>query len=167
MGSTKADLYATMLEETAKSTAGAAAKVSAEKHFKVIQEGKAHPLWLVGHLANTNNLLINMWCCNGESLLPKHYGKIFAPDFAGGAPITVDPATYPSWDELLEQYKTVAAKCAEGIRTLDDATLAGELRGGAPDQMKQIFGNTEKTLRSIIAHDSYHRGQMALIVALK
>lgn len=167
MGSAKADIYATIFEDTTKATANAAAKVPAEKRFKVIQEGKAHPLWLVGHLANTNNLLIHMWCCNGESLLPKGYGKIFAPDFAGGAPITSDAATYPAWDELLEQYKTVSAKCAEAIRGLDDASLAGELRGGAPDQMKQIFGNTEKTLRAITLHDAYHRGQFALIAALK
>lgn len=167
MGSSAAEMYATMFEESAAATIKAAEKVPESKRMFQTQPGKAHPLWLVGHLANTASLLINRWCCEAENLMPKEYTKRFSPDFAQGDPITNNAADYPSWEETLSLYKKITASCVENIRKLDDATLNGELRGGAPDAMKQVFGNVGKTLRSMALHDSYHRGQLNLLLALK
>jgi hypothetical protein len=166
MAATRSQIYADMWDTNAKATIKAAEAIAEGKRFKTAQAGKSHPLWLLGHLANTNNLLVHIWCCEKDSLLPKGFGKKFAPDFAGGDPIVIDPSNYPSWDEILGHYKTVSEACGAGIRGLSDAELDGELRGGAPDQMKQMFNPIEDCIRKMLMHEAHHRGQMAMLGAL-
>ena len=166
MGSVKAEVYAEFFEDMVNATIAAAGQVAESHRMRVTQEGKAHPLWFIGHLANTNNLLVHGWCCDGESLLPKNYSKQFSPAMAKGNPITTAADDYPSWDEVVENYTKVGKKCVEGIRGLDDATLAGDLRGGAPDAMKEHFKSVEVAIRAMAGHDAYHRGQMNAVAAL-
>lgn len=166
MGSVKAEVYADFFEQMINATIAAAENVPESHHFRVVQEGKAHPLWSIGHMANTNNRLVHQWCCGGESMLPENYSKRFSPDFAGGDPITANADDYPSWDEVVENYAKVSKACVQGIRGLDDAVLAGELRGDAPDRLKERFKSVEYTLRSMAGHDAYHRGQMNALAAL-
>jgi hypothetical protein len=166
MASLKAEVYADFLDQIVSATITAAKNVAEGNRLRVVQEGKAHPLWSMGHLANTNDRLLNQWCCEGASMIPESYGKLFSPDFAGGAPITTNADDYPSWDEVVEVYAKVSKACVEGIRTLDDSVLAGALRGSAPDALKEKFPSVEYTIRAITAHDAYHRGQMNAIAAL-
>lgn len=166
MSNIKSQLYAELFEAAMNSTLKAAEKVPVANRYRNVQEGKAHPLWLIGHLAGANNSVVNMWCCGGESIVPKELRTRFAPDFAKGDPIVTDPSKYPSWDEVVGLYKAVGEKCVAGIRAMSDADLQGELKN-APDTVKQSFGTIEKTLRGMIAHDSHHRGQLAMLAALK
>lgn len=166
MSSPVAEVLAQMFEMSTNSTAGVAEKVPPAKRFKQLKPGKAHPLWLVGHIANTNNAVLNMWCLNKDPLVPREWGKIFAPDFAGGGPIVADAATYPDWDTVLAEYKKVAAACTAGIRLLTDEELAGPLRGNAPEPMQKMFNPVSKCIRAMCGHDSHHRGQLAMLSAL-
>lgn len=166
MGSVKAEVYADFFEEMVNATIAAAEKVPESHRFRVAQDGKAHPLWFVGHVAYTNDMLVFQWCCDGESMVPREYSKIFGPDFAGGTPITSKADDYPSWDEVLENYTKAGKACVRGIRALDDTALAGDLRGGAPDSMKEMFKSVEYAIRAMTGHDAYHRGQMNALAAL-
>jgi hypothetical protein len=166
MGSVKAEVYAELLEEALDATIAAAEQVSEGGRLRAAQEGKAHPLWFIGHMAYANNLLLHQWCCDGESMIPSEYNKIFGPDFGGGNPITANADDYPSWDEVLDNYNKVGRACVEGIRALDDATLAGNLRGGAPDSIKEKFKSVQYAVRAMATHDAYHRGQMNAVAAL-
>jgi len=56
-----------------------------------------HALWLLGHIATSENGLILRWCA-GESELPGEYMKAF---FMGTTPKS-DPSLYPTKDEILE-----------------------------------------------------------------
>ena len=163
----KAEVYAQMFEKATNATLAAAEKVPEDKRLKQIQEGKVHPLWLVGHLANISNLLVNVWCCDQESLLPKEYRKPFAPAFVGGDPVVPDPAKYPPWEEVLGVYRKVGEAIVSGLRSLSEDAIEGELRGGIPEDMKAQLGNVEATLMSMISHDSYHRGQLGMLAALE
>ena len=157
--------YASLFGDAHKAVLSLAATVSEDKRYRQLKEGKSHPLWLIGHIANTNNLLINMWCLEGQSLMPKELIKKFSPDFTGGIDPTPDPDFYPSWDDTLALYKQIGDTCAEGIANLSEEELLGPLRGGAPDAMKERFGNIDATIRSMALHSEYHRGQIAIINA--
>jgi len=84
----------------------------------------------------------------------------------GGALITDNTDDYPAWDDIVAEYKKIGTALADGVRKLTTAELDGDLRGEVPDQFKEMFGNTEKTIATMIRHDSHHRGQIAMIAAL-
>lgn len=159
---TIADLLAFGHEQTLKT----AERVPDEKRLVQPRDGKAHPLWLVGHLANTANVVMLQWTLNGDSITPKGFGKKFAPDFGGGDPIVSDPAQYPSWDEVIRIYAEAMNKAIDGIRTLDDAVLPDPLPGRIPDPLRSFFSSVGRTLQLMVNHDAYHRGQIGLLAAL-
>ena len=157
------DAYAELIEKELNTVIAAADTIDPAKYLKQWKESKAHPLWLLGHIANTNNLLINMWCCEGESLMPRDWRNKFAPDFGGGIAPCPDADFYPSWDEILEVYKTVTQACIDGVPLLSDEILSGPLRGNAPEPIQERFQTVDNAIRIVTLHSAYHRGQMALI----
>ena len=131
-----------------------------------LRPGKGHPLWLLGHLANTANVVIIQWALNGENVTPKGFGKKFAPDFGGGDPVTTNAADYPSWDEVVGVYEKAFDAALDGVKKLTDADLPNPLPGRIPDPLRQHFSSVGKTLNIMVLHDSYHRGQIGLLGAL-
>ena len=166
MASARAEWFAELWDEAGTATLKAVEELAEGKRFSVAQEGKAHPLWLVGHIATVNNLLVGVWCCENENGIAKEFRSQFMPEALGGDPIVTDPAKYPSWDAVVQQYKKVAEACSAGIRELSDAELNGALRGGAPDDMNERFGPVGKMIRGMVGHESHHRGQLLLLGAL-
>lgn len=156
-------VYAEFFEQEFNAVLGVAKSIEPSNYMKQLKEGKAHPMWLLGHLANTNNVLINMWCCEGESLLPSEWRLMFSPDFAGGTPPSSDADFYPSWDEVLEVYTTISKACVSGIKGISDEVLEGPLIGNVPDMIREHFKTIDNALRTVTLHSAYHRGQMALI----
>lgn len=165
MSQAKVQALAASLQYTVNETAKAAAKVPEAARLKQLAEGKAHPLWLVGHLAQALDNIFIVWTLGGEHAIPKHYAKKFAPGIMGGETITGDAENYPAWDEVLEHYKTLGAQAAAMIGQLQDEELDGDPKA-MPEQARSFFGNLGGTLTSMIAHDSYHRGQLGMLVAL-
>lgn len=166
MSNTKAEVYAGLYEAAVKATVSAAEKVPESHRMRQVQDGKAHPVWLIGHLAHGLNLFVNQWALGGASCCPDEYAPMFAPGVAGGKPVSSNASDYPSWDELLENYKKAGAATVDLIRSLDDGELAGELKGPIPDAARGFFGNLEQTLLGMGTHDAYHRGQLGMIAAL-
>lgn len=163
MANTKMAVYATLLETARAETLAAAAAVPEDRRLYQLAPGKATPLWLMGHLANTINAVVRLWILERESLLTREQAKRFAPDFAGGAPPSDDPAAYPPWDEVVALYDQAMVDAIAGIPALDDALLPGPLPGRMPEPLRGFFSSVEFTLGRMVAHDSYHRGQMALL----
>jgi hypothetical protein len=155
-----------MFQQSVDAVLGSAEKVSEDKRYKQLKDGKAHALWFMGHIANTNSLIILRWCCELDPTMPKEFIKKFAPDFGGGETPTSDPSNYPTWDETLDIFRKTSEACVSGIRNLTDEELDGPIRGGAPESMVTQFGSVAKTIGSMIMHSEYHRGQMNLINAL-
>ena len=166
MSSPQAQQLADMFEQSVQQAIGSAESVAEDKRYKQLKDGKAHALWFMGHIANTNSLIILRWCCEATPTMPKEYIRKFSPDFGGGEAPTADPSNYPSWDETIDLFRQTGEACVEGIRKLSDEELAGNVRGGAPEAMVERFGSVSKTIGSMIMHSDYHRGQMNLINAL-
>ena len=167
MSDPRAEIYADELQSCINATIKMADGIAPENRFLQAKPGGGHPAWLIGHLANTLDTVVLPWALAAERLLPKGFGRRFAPQFVGGDPITANKDDYPTWDDILAEYKKVGAACVQGIRGLTAAELDGDLRGNAPDQFKEMLGNTQATVASMIRHDSHHRGQIALVAALK
>ena len=163
MSDARAMVYANELERCIRATVKLAESIDAEKRYVQARPGKAHPAWLLGHLTSALDNNVGLWVLNGKRMLPKGWGRPFAPDFAGGNPITDNADDYPAWDDVLAEYQKIGAACVEGIRALTTEQLDGELRGNVPEQFKSFFGNTEETLSTMIRHDSHHRGQIAML----
>jgi hypothetical protein len=99
-------------------------------------------------------------------LLPKGYGRMFAPDFAGGLPITPDPGNYPAWDDVLAVYEQIMTAAIEGMGKLHDTVLPDPLPGDVPEALRNFFSTNGKTLNIMVSHDSYHRGQIGMLSKL-
>ncbi len=166
MSKTKTQLYIDLLEGARKHTLQVAESVPEGKRFKQLQEGKATPAWLVGHLANTMNVLVVMFILEGDSLLTKEQGNTFAPDFAGGKAPTENPDEYPAWDEIIAIYNKVFDAAIEGLSKLDDSALPNPLSSKMPDRLREHFSSVEVTLGFMVSHDAYHRGQIGLLSKL-
>lgn len=154
-----ADLYTVAME----STVGIAEKIPDDKRMTQAGDGKAHSLWLLGHLAFLTGGAVNAMALGGDFLAPREYNKMFAPDMMGGDPITADASTYPSWDEVLATYKKAMSGVIENIKGLEDSDLDGAGKGNYGDEFKDFFANLNKTLIGMALHDAHHRGQMAML----
>lgn len=166
MANERAKVYYGLLKAGTDDTITRAGKAPESNRLKQAREGGSHPLWLLGHLANSLNVFVVMWVGGEKAVTPREYGKIFMPESLGGDPITGNAADYPSWDEVFQNYQAAAAKATEIVKGLSDDDIAAALKGNVPEQYKEMFGNTEKTLGITITHDSHHRGQMALLAAM-
>ncbi len=166
MSNPKVEVYKTLYDMTNKATVKAAGEVPADNRYRQVQEAKAHPLWLLGHLANTQNLVVNMWCLGGAPELPREWGKMFSPDFAQGDPVSPDPSKYPDWDTVVGEYTKIAASTQRLIGEWTDADIEGDYKGKVPDPFRQHFGSVADCLLSLSGHDSHHRGQIMLLAKL-
>ncbi len=162
----KIDLLVLQLEKAQRETVAAANKVSEATRLRQLQAGKATPLWLLGHLANTINTLVLRFTLSQESILTREQARLFSPDFAAGTPPTSDAAMYPTWDEVLGLYNQAMTQAIEGLRSLSDEDLPAPLPGRMPEPLRAYFSSIEVTLVQMIAHDAYHRGQIGLLAAL-
>jgi hypothetical protein len=141
----------------------AAEKFPADKRFVQLKPGKGHALWQLGHMALSLDTITNVWVMNGKGILPADWMPKFAPDVMGGAAPHGDAKGYPSWDEIMANYKKVAAQTIELVGSLNDEDLGGELRGPVPPQARSFFGKIGGSLMAMAMHDSHHEGQLALI----
>lgn len=135
------------------------------RRFHQVAEGKATPLWLAGHLANTTNFLGSMIGLGQASDIPKEWGAIFSPSQFGGKPITTNPADYPAWDEVVETYTRVMGNYARAVAELKDAEIPGECKGKVPPPLASMIPNLQASIFVNIVHDGHHRGQLALLAA--
>lgn len=163
MDNPRISVYSELLEIARRETSSAAGNVPVEKRLFQLREGKATPMWLIGHLANTVNTIILCWMLGGESQVDRSFRFAFAPDFAGGTPPSTDPALYPVWEEVLKRYEQIMQQAIDGVRLLPDSSLEEPLQGNVPDALRPFFPTVGAALARLIAHDAYHRGQMNLL----
>lgn len=158
--------YSQLLEMCKNQTIKTCEGVRPEDRFYQIREGKAHPLWLLGHLSNTIDVVGNLWTYNQPPVVAKKYKFKFAPDFAGGDPIVTDPESYPTWEDLVEDYRTAFDAFLKNVRGTQDAELPEDPRGPVREDRKDFFNSIGKNIQVMILHDTHHRGQISLISKL-
>lgn len=139
-------------------------KTTEAQRFVQIADGKATPLWLVGHMAFGIDFLGNVLTLGLEPALPADFNAKFSPTEFGGAAITTDPANYPSWDEVVKGYEDAMARLIEGVSALTDDDLPGAPKGDVPDMLKSMLSSVQAGIALEVIHDSHHRGQLALLI---
>ena len=126
-------------------------------------EGKATPLWLIGHLSNTTDFIGGTLGLGLEGIVPKEWREKFLPTSFGGNPITANAGDYPSWDEVVDLYGRVMTRYTEALAGLNDDDLAGPTKGEVPDALKEMLSTIQDTITLNLVHDGHHRGQLALL----
>lgn len=166
MAKEKVEQLAASYEHALDETRKVLEKVTGDKRIKQVQPGKAHPTWLLGHLAFSTDTITNYMCLASAPQLPQTYMQKFAPAVMGGPPVTANASDYPSWDELAANYEKVMGKAIELIKALDDSELAGGAKTKTPPAYADFFKVLGGTLGHMADHDAYHRGQIGLLAAL-
>ncbi len=166
MSNPKIEVYAAMLERAKLHTLSTANSVPETARLRQLAEGKGTPLWLLGHLANTINVVVRMWMFEEKSMLEADLSLTFAPDFAGGKPPTPNADDYPAWDDVLKLYEEVFNATLPMIRAMEDSQLTEPPKGEVPEPVRSFFSSNAATLDQMVSHDAHHRGQIALIANL-
>lgn len=116
--------------------------------------GGPHTLWVLGHLAYIEGLVIGSFM-RGEANPLAGWADPF-----DGAEVSLDPADYPSFD-------TVLRSCREARETtlavLGDLTEAELDRAGSavPEGWEDAFGTYRRCLQYVADHWHMHRGHLA------
>jgi len=135
-------------------------------YFRQMAEGKATPLWLLGHLARSADRILIVWTLDQKSIVGDELGKRFSPAHVGGIAPSTDPGDYPPWDGVKALYLQVMRAAAAGLAELSDDDLEKPIPGDLPPEYRDRFPNIGAALKMVIAHDAYHRGQMSLLSKL-
>jgi uncharacterized damage-inducible protein DinB len=121
--------------------------------------GLAHPLYLCGHLAFAQNLLVHVRCLETKGIVEESFGA----HFPIGAPIrSAREHRYPPVDEVLAVMHDVHARTLTVVRSLDDAILSEPAFGkdGAPHPH---YRDKLGLLSHCARHEAFHAGQIATI----
>jgi uncharacterized damage-inducible protein DinB len=113
-----------------------------------------HPLWVMGHLAQTDDSLLS--ALTGEPpKLPAPYKALFG----GNREPTATAADYPGRDELKAAMHASRERVVAWVRSLDENTAYAPtpdfLRRFAPDRITAAF--------AMAAHEMLHNGQVASV----
>lgn len=112
-----------------------------------------HPAWNLGHLVSSAHEACKL--VGIESSLPDGWSK----KFLAGAPPDPDPASNPSRDELLTEFRACHERVSQALPTLDPETLAKQ----HPDEGARKYFPTlgDHLVYMMTAHEMDHLGQVA------
>lgn len=122
--------------------------------------GLAHPLWLCGHLACSESLLIQQRCLGRKGLLEPS----FCNHFSVGGP--VKPARehgYPPVADILDAMSSVHEKTLQSIREMSDSLLAEPAYAADGKSLHPHYRDKGGVVAHCARHEAFHAGQIALI----
>jgi len=110
-----------------------------------------HMKWIAGHILNTRvDGLTRMTGGQPDT----SYGTLF------GRGVALDPAaTYPSIDDMMSRWNSVAPAISEGLIHIPEEVLDSKAPAGAP-----IADDTMRGLLAfLVSHEGYHIGQLSIL----
>lgn len=122
--------------------------------------GMGHALWLCGHLAVAQDLLVHIRCLQCEPFLDESFLKHFA---IGGPVSSVVDHAYPSVKTILSTMKGVHAKTCAAIREMSDDFLDEPAYGGDGKTPHPHYRDKRGALAHCSRHEAFHAGQIATI----
>lgn len=153
------DLYAKSCERTKE----VIESCPPDRHLFCLGEGKATPLWLVGHLGCITDLLGRVYGLGTARLFPQEWRLRFTPHSFGGEAITAAADSYPSWSEVADVYDKVTRAYVEDLGSIGPEDLGQPSKGDPPEALRNVIPTVWSSIRLNIGHDSHHRGQLALL----
>lgn len=116
--------------------------------------GGGHTLWVLGHLAYIEALVIRSFML-GEANPLADWEEVFdGPDVSG------DIGRYPSFDEALSKCREMRESTLELLDSLTEDDL-DKLSAKAPRGFEDTFGTARLCLQYVADHWYMHRGQLA------
>jgi hypothetical protein len=118
------------------------------------RNGGAHTLWVLGHLAYIESLIVHVFML-GEANPLAHWEDLF-----DGADVSGDGARFPAFDEVLKRCLEVR----DSTLTLAESLTEEDLDRPAarvPPGYEEYFGTWRLCLQYAADHWYMHRGQLA------
>ena len=120
--------------------------------------GMGHALWLCGHLAMAEHLLVITRCLDGEAP-----DRSLRQHFPIGQPVkSVAEHDYPSPQVIQQKMVTTHAEVLASIRGLSDAVLA-EPAYGQDGSRHPHYTTKLEAIAHCARHESFHAGQIATL----
>ncbi len=116
--------------------------------------GGAHTLWVLGHLAYIEALVIRGFML-GEPNPLAEWEKPFDGDGTSD-----DPSLYPPFDEVLAKCREMREWTLAHLDSLSEDDL-DRLSANAPEGFEDTFGTYRLCLQFVADHWYMHRGQLA------
>jgi hypothetical protein len=116
--------------------------------------GGCHTLWVLGHLAYIEALVIRSYML-GESNPLAHWEELF-----DGADISGDIELFPPFDQVLEECRKVRASTVSLLESLSEGDL-DRVSANVPNGADDLFGTYRRCLQYAADHWFMHRGQLA------
>lgn len=116
--------------------------------------GGCHTLWLLGHLAYIESLIIRTFMLGQPNPLA-HWATMF-----DGEAVSGNAADFVSFDEALVQCRATRAETTTLLDTLSESDLDCPSRK-CPDSATDLFGTRRSCFQYAADHWFMHRGQLA------
>ena len=116
--------------------------------------GGCHTLWVLGHLAYVEALVVRDFMLGGESPLADW------SDLFDGADVSADAEGYPPFDRVLDRCRGVRVSTMTLLDELTEEDL-DRPSANAPEGTAWLFGTYRRCLQYAADHWFMHRGQLA------
>jgi len=122
--------------------------------------GLNHPLWLIGHIATSENGLI-LDACAGQDLLPPDWMGKFG---IGSQPVS-DANVYPTRDEVLALLEKTHAAALDYVKSLtpEDFDTRPVNLDRFPPGVQERFSTVARCISGHVSHEFSHVGQIAML----
>lgn len=116
--------------------------------------GGCHTLWVLGHLAYIEGMVIHTFMLGDPNPL-NDWSAVF-----DGAEVDEDPTAYPTFDDVLAECRATRAATMRLVDRLSESDL-DRPAASCPDTMDRLFGTYRRCLQYTADHWFMHRGQLA------
>lgn len=156
----QAELLADQMQWTRDWTLKLLADVQGDEWYFQPGPALAHPLWICGHLAASQDLLVFVRCLKQPSTLPDQFKSHFG---IGGPVKSAREHDYPSPDAVLGIMRQVHERTLAAIREMSDALLDEPAFGADGKSPHPHYKDKRGAVAHCNRHEAFHAGQLALI----
>lgn len=125
-----------------------------EHWLSQVHAGANHPLWVVGHLGNSDNFFISMIAPEEVDSQP-----IFQERFGMGSQPTADLAAYPPIEQVLGYMRSRREK----LLSLLEGISAEGLSQATPPGSPAFLATVADVFRTASWHECMHTGQLTVV----
>ena len=148
------------IESIREMTLSTFAYLGPHEHFFQPAAGVNHPLWLLGHIATSEDHLI-LEFCNGQGLLSERYNELLGM----GSKLLDDVSGYPAADEILGRLDLIHEAAVDYIRSADEAEFdkAPRCFDRFDERAAAMFATRGRCIWFHAHHEAMHAGQLAYL----
>ncbi len=157
---TTAELLAQQIEDTRDWTHKIIADFEGDDWSFQPAPGMGHALWLCGHLACAQFLLIHQRCLGSSDLLDAAFLAQFP---IGGLVAAVGEFDYPPVERVQGEMRRVHAETVAAVRGMSDALLAEPCFGADGKTPHPHYKDKAGAVSHSSRHEAFHAGQLATI----